>query len=386
MSSSKSGRMIWLDVAKGWAILWIVFFHSFTTWKDFPSPILWENGRWLFLDEMIRPGTWHSAGQALSAITTSLGVGIAQLAFHGVGLFLIASGFALAQSAARSEEKQGSVSWGSWIGHRLFRLYPMYWLGHLIYLISPWQFRPEPIDWRFWVSLTGLRFLWIDVDFFYLNAAWWYFTLILQLYALFPILWWIHRRVGMPALLAIALAVGIFSRAWFMIIHPSDGLWVQGGFGLCRLPEFALGMALGLWHLRSRDSMEAWLLGGKGFLAGILLYPLAIASYMNGTTYLFTDLLTGASCFLVVAGASGFMASVPVWGRLLALAGTYSYGLYLIHQPYAIYFTLKFQNWLAWPAIPLLLLLTAVLALWGGSLEWLMNRVMARLLPAKKKG
>ena len=131
--------------------------------------------------------------------------------------------------------------------------------------------------------------------------------------------------------------------------------------------------------------MEAWLLGGKGFLTGLLLYPLAIASYINGTTYLLTDLLTAASCFLVVAGASGFLSSVPVWGRLLSLAGTYSYGIYLIHQPYAIYFTLKIQNWPAWPAIPLLFLLMVVLALWGGSLEWVMNKVMARLLPAKKK-
>ena len=90
-----------------------------------------------------------------------LGIGVSQLGFHAVGLFVVASGFVLAQSAVRAEQK-GGVSWGRWIGSRLARLYPMYWFAHLIYLVSPFQARLEPVDWRFWVSLSGFRFLWID--------------------------------------------------------------------------------------------------------------------------------------------------------------------------------------------------------------------------------
>ena len=59
------------------------------------------------------------------------------LGFHAVGLFLVASGFVLAQSATRAAEKSGGVAWGSWILHRLVRLYPMYWFAHLIYLPQP---------------------------------------------------------------------------------------------------------------------------------------------------------------------------------------------------------------------------------------------------------
>ena len=33
------GRMTWLDVTKGLAILWVVYFHSFTCWIKPPSPI-----------------------------------------------------------------------------------------------------------------------------------------------------------------------------------------------------------------------------------------------------------------------------------------------------------------------------------------------------------
>ena len=47
------GRMIWLDVTKGWAILWVVYFHTFTCWIKPPSPIGAN-----FLQQVGRPETW----------------------------------------------------------------------------------------------------------------------------------------------------------------------------------------------------------------------------------------------------------------------------------------------------------------------------------------
>jgi len=184
------GRMAWLDVTKGWAILWVVYFHSFTCWIKPPSPI-GSN----FFSEVGRPETWTGPLSFLEGMGRVVGIGISQLSFHAVGLFIVASGFVLAQSAARATQK-GGVSWGSWITSRLVRLYPMYWFAHLIYLLSPLQAKMEPLDWRLWVSLSGFRFLWIDWNFFYLNAAWWYFCLIIQLFALFPLLFWALRRLG----------------------------------------------------------------------------------------------------------------------------------------------------------------------------------------------
>lgn len=357
------GRMAWLDVTKGWAILWVVYFHSFTCWIKPPSPI-GEN----FFREVGRPEGWTGMFPALEGLARVAGIGISQLGFHAVGLFVVASGFVLAQSAVRAQQK-GGVAWGSWIGSRLVRLYPMYWFAHLVYLLSPFQAKMEPLDWRFWVSLSGLRFLWIDWNFYYLNAAWWYFCLILQLFALFPLLFWGLRRLGpLPFFLLVTL-VGFAARYVMLFVHPVSGQYVLGGCGLSRMPEFAFGMVLGALYAKNPDRFESWLLGGPGFMAGLSLYPLALATYHLPQGYVAVDLLTGIACFLVVAGASGFWSRIPGVGGGLALAGAFSYGIYLVHQPYAIHFASLLQGRPAWQALPWLFGIVAVLAVWGGVLE-----------------
>ena len=362
------GRMVWLDVTKGWAILWVVYFHSFTCWIKPPSPIGSD-----FIPGVVQPETWTGILPFLHSMVRSVFVGVSMLGFHAVGLFLVASGFVLAQSAVRAAEKPGGVAWGAWILHRLVRLYPMYWFAHLIYLISPFEARLEPVDWRCGISLSGLRFLWIDYNFFYLNAAWWYFCLILQLFALFPILMAGLRKLGPVAFLAAALAIGFFARIYLLYLHPSSGQWVLGGCGLSRLPEFALGMIFGAWYARNPDTFEHWLLRGRGLAAGLLLYPIALAVYQIPHGYVVVDFLTGTACFLVVAGASGFWAKIPGLGQALAWAGSFSYGIYLVHQPYAIHFASFLKEKSSWIAVPCLLLLAASLAIWGGCLEKVLN-------------
>ncbi|MDI9396746.1 MAG: acyltransferase [Candidatus Pacebacteria bacterium] len=363
------GRMAWLDVTKGWAILWVVYFHSFTCWIKPPSPIGSD-----FITGVIRPDTWTGLIPFLSSIGRSIFIGVSMLGFHAVGLFLVASGFVLAQSATRAAEKSGGVAWGSWILQRLVRLYPMYWFAHLIYLISPFEARLEPVDWRFWVSLSGLRFLWIDYNFFYLNAAWWYFCLIIQLFAFFPILMAGLRKWGPIPFLVVAVVAGFFARVYLLYIHPSSGQWVLGGCGLSRLPEFAFGMVLGSWFAKHPDSFENWLLRGRGFLTGLCLYPVALLVYQLPRGYVAVDFLTGIACFLVVAGASGFWSKIPYLGQGLALAGSFSYGIYLVHQPYAIHFASRLKDQSAWIAVPSLLLIATGLAVWGGCLEKILTR------------
>ena len=361
--------MAWLDVTKGLAILWVVYFHSFTCWIKPPSPIGSD-----FVTGVIRPEAWTGLLPFLTSIGRSIFTGISMLGFHAVGLFLVASGFVLAQSATRAAEKSGGVAWGSWILHRLVRLYPMYWFAHLIYLISPFEARLEPIDWRFWVSLSGFRFLWIDYNFFYLNAAWWYFCLIIQLFALFPILMAGLRKWGPIPFLLVAVLTGFFARVYLLYLHPASGQWVLGGCGLSRLPEFAFGMVLGSWFARHPASFENWLLRGRGLLTGLCLYPIALLVYQLPRGYVAVDFLTGIACFLVVAGASGFWTKIPYLGQGLALAGSFSYGIYLIHQPYAIHFASPLKDRSAWIAVPSLLLIATGLAVWGGCLEKILTR------------
>src|SRR5205814_5145847 len=242
-------RLLWLDIAKGLAILIVAYFHFFRTY--------FEHG-------ILPPADW--SGLAASAVTI-LGLvwfKVSGLGFHAVGVFIILSGWTLMQSTARRAES-GSVAWGTWYRARFLRLYPMYWVAHLVYLLSPFIAHLEPVDSRIIWSLLGLRFIDIQMNLMYLNAAWRYFSMLIQFIFMFPLLFWAARRLGPWLFLLIACAAGFFTRYLFLVAWPQNGLWTLGGFAICRLPEFALGMALAMWHSRLSASVECFLLLVAGF-------------------------------------------------------------------------------------------------------------------------
>jgi peptidoglycan/LPS O-acetylase OafA/YrhL len=261
----------------------------------------------------------------------------------------------------------------------------MYWVAHLVYLISPFVERGEEIDRRFIFSLLGLRFIHIDMTFFYLNAAWWFFSMLIQLYLIFPLLFIAARRLGPWTYLLVACAVGFLARYLMLIVYPINGMWVLGGFAISRLPEFALGMALGMWHAQSPARAERFFLGGPGFFAGLLLYPAALQLYHNGLTYVFVDLATGACCLLVILGIAGFLARLSVAAQVFALVGTYSYGIFLTHQPYVIWLGLRIREQPMW-LFPFIAVATlAVLSAWGIVLEKTTNALLQMLGAGKPR-
>ena len=86
-------RLRWLDIAKGLAILWVVYFHFFRTY--------FEHGE-------LPPSDWSSI---VGSITTFLGLAwlqISGLGFHAVGVFIILSGWALMESTARRADSNTS--------------------------------------------------------------------------------------------------------------------------------------------------------------------------------------------------------------------------------------------------------------------------------------
>ena len=361
-------RLGWIDIAKGLAILFVVYFHFFrTVFEHYQPP----------------PDDWSSLLGGTVSILRSAWWEISGLGFHAVGAFIILSGWTLMQSTlARAES--GHVAWTKWYGARFLRLYPMYWVAHLVYLVSPFVARLEPVDGRIILSLLGLRFINIEMNFMYLNAAWWYFSMLIQFYLIFPLLFQAARKWGPWVFFLFACALGFFVRYLMLDVYPVHGLWTLGGFAICRLPEFAFGMALGMWHLRSTSRVEFLLLRGPGLIAGILLYPLALKLYANGIAYVFCDFGTSACCFLATVGIAGFISRVAPLAKLMTLVGIYSYGLYLIHQPYVIWLGLKIRPQPILIFILIFILAAAVLSAWGILLEKTTNSLVNRLLPAKK--
>src|SRR5207253_3139127 len=303
---------------------------------------------------------------------------ISVLGFPAVGAFIILSGWTLMQSTmARAES--GHVAWNTWYGARFVRLYPMYWVAHLVYLISPFVARLEPVDERIILSLLGLRFINIEMNLMYLNAAWWYFSMLIQFYLIFPLLFWAARNTGPWLFLLIACAAGFFARYILLVVWPQNGLWVLGGFAICRLPEFALGMSLAMWHSQSVARVEWLLLRGAGFVLRLILYPAALQLYHGLYPYIFVDFATGTCCMLEIVGIAGLISLFQVPAKLFGLVVLYSYGLYLIHQPYVIWLGLRIREVPIWMFLLICIPTLAVLSAWGMLLESATNTLVNKL-------
>jgi peptidoglycan/LPS O-acetylase OafA/YrhL len=362
-------RLLWLDVAKGLAILWVVYFHFFNTY--------FEHGE-------LPPADWSSLFATASTLFGHIWLQISGLGFHAVGVFIILSGWALMESTARRGES-GALEWGMWYRSRFLRLYPMYWVAHLVYLVSPFVVRPEQVDGRIVLSLLGLRFVNIEMNYYYLNPAWWYFSMLIQFYLLFPLLFWTARKLGPWTFLFIACAAGFLVRYLMLVVYPQNGMWIQGGFAICRLPEFALGMALGMWHSKSTARAERFFLGGAGLLTGLLLYPAALQLYKNGYAYIFVDFATGACCLLEIVGVAGIIARFTGPARVFGIVGAFSYGLYLVHQPYVIWLGLRIREQPLWMFLLIAVATLTVLSAWGIVLEKTANTLLDKLTPTKRK-
>jgi peptidoglycan/LPS O-acetylase OafA/YrhL len=359
-------RLLWIDISKALAIAFVVYFHFLRT---------------LFEHYQLPTNDWSGLVAGTISILRSAWWKVSGLGFHAVGAFIILSGWTLTQSAIRRADA-GHADWGKWFLGRFVRLYPMYWVAHIVYLVSPFVAKLEPVDKRIILSLLGLRFINIEMNFMYLNAAWWYFSMLIQFYLIFPLLFLAARKFGAWIFLIAACALGFFVRYLMLGVWPQNGLWVLGGFAVCRLPEFALGMALGMWHAKSTPRAEWFLLRGPGLLAGLISYPAAL--WLYDVNYVFVDFATGTCCFLAIVGIAGILSHSGALARILGLIGTYSYGLYLIHQPYVIWLGLRIRPQPILIFLFIFLITLLVLSAWGSVLERATNAVVNKLWVKKK--
>ena len=372
---SSGQRLRWLDGIKGLAILWIAYFHCFGSYSDkrLPSPLDAH-----YFARFIHQVDPKSTGALIACIGEAIYAAIASVGFHAVGVFIVMSGFGLTYSLARTGGPRDG--WRAWYGSRLVRLFPMYWVAHLLYLVSPLEARLEPVDSRFILSFLGDRVVPIYTMFYYLNPAWWYFGLILELYLVFPLLFGLMRKVGAGWFLVICAGETIVSRYVILFVLKTSGYYLLGAFFGCRLWEFALGMVVGVWYRQARPWVDAWLFSFGGLIAGIALYTAGLYSYSSSLAYTLTDGLIGTGLFVILAHIAWQARRIPRCESMIAFVGVYSYGFYLIHQPYVIAFGQATRNW-PMPVFAFAVLLPiAVLAIGASGLERLVNRVTDRAL------
>jgi peptidoglycan/LPS O-acetylase OafA/YrhL len=143
-------------------------------------------------------------------------------------------------------------------------------------------------------------------------------------------------------------------------------------------------MALGWWYQRAPEVTERRLFGAPALIGGAVLYALGLASYGSIETYVATDALLCCGLFLLLAHLARALAARPRLGAALATIGVYSYGLYLIHQPYVIELAIRVREWTMPAAVAAGLAAVAVLTILSMLLERVVNRATARFFAAPR--
>ena len=69
---------------------------------------------------------------------------------------------------------------------------------------------------------------------------------------------------------------------------------------------------------------------------------------------------------------------------MIGLVGVFSYGIYLIHQPYVIWLGLRIREQPIWMFLLIVVATLSVLSAWGILLEKGTNALVNKLISAKK--
>ena len=87
---------------------------------------------------------------------------------------------------------------------------------------------------------------------------------------------------------------------------------------------------------------------------------------------------------LEIVGIAGVISLFSGPAKLFGLVGLYSYGLYLIHQPYVIWLGLRIREVPIWLFLVIAIATLAVLSAWGMLLEKSTNTLVNKLTSLRK--
>jgi peptidoglycan/LPS O-acetylase OafA/YrhL len=275
-----------------------------------------------------------------SFLETVLGVLSAPLALGGtaVSLFFVISGYCIHRSFALqlAADPAHEPGWRAYFIRRAWRIYPVLIAVLLItLLLDQLTIHRYPDD----IKLGSLSFQTMLVNlcalqgvagpYFGSNGPLWTLSLEIQLYAMYPVVFYLTRRRGINASVrttltvslictALGLLLGLRSLTWF---GPYWFCWTLG----CAVAEFERsGKSFNL----SRGRLIVWfLISAAGF--GLCLSPLSAVAFS----------CTG--CFWALILLKGLQAPIAGWCRLpltwLAKLGLFSYSLYAVHKPVCLF-------------------------------------------------
>lgn len=312
---SQKQRLDWIDQTKGLAILGIVLFHFF---QNYPAPL---------------------------PLVYFLNRNGAKVGYAAVDIFFVMAGFntsyILAITAQKYHLPKLSTNWKSWLLKRLDRIYPTYLLAVVcslfLYFIFKDGYSIKPLL-NFILSFLGLAgYQWQSI-----NPGFWFFTVILELYLLTPLIF-LSCKSKPKSILILGIIVVFIAKLFGFYLLSINSKWFSFLLGnnifLSYFFQYCLGLYWGIiyHHHQNRFRTQDFIISGLVFGLGLIFYlTLALTKidivYMLGFDILFTPLIF-LGCHRLFEWLNQYKGYLFYGLVLLSAMGIYSYQIYLIHQP-----------------------------------------------------
>ncbi|MBU9206744.1 acyltransferase family protein [Burkholderia multivorans] len=303
-----------IDAMRGFAALLVAYFHC--------RQVVWVGMQ-----------SFHRAyGHALDP---SVIVGYLTFPFAwgsaGVPIFFVISGYCIHRNAALklAADPGYRLDVPNFWARRFARIYPVLLAALLLTLaLDAISLQIQPVSHKirdigvaaFLVNLFSLQGV---AGYTYgSNGALWTLSLEVQFYAIYPLLFAVRRRVGMPAVVAAVALVNVVS-AWLLERHD-----------LQFFTSYWLSWTIGAWiaDVRAQPARGAAAVPSRGWYgAAALLLAAGCGAFHFGQYGAFQLWAAGFACFLYRALACPPRPTLAL--RVLGWFGDFSYSLYLIHLP-----------------------------------------------------
>ena len=282
-------------------------------------------------------------------------------------IFIILSGYALAVSVGNRP-----IGLLAFYKKRLPRLYMTYWLIALIFIPIGILSGLRPLSMVFptapylklFIQMTGFHMFVDSVSYGY-NATWWFMSLILALYLLFPLIYYLTKKFGLWFLLVCFLFN--FPREpvtkWFLFLT----VWIF---------TFALGIYLartdGLVYISKRLKrlgIFRFILLGAGILLSV--YAREYFPYSYNIGFLQRQGFDWIYALIMILFIFEITQSYPLIQRPLAFMGHHLFNIFLFHTFIFAYYWPDFIYGFQYPYLIFLVLLSISLivsvTLWSSS-------------------
>lgn len=366
--------MPWLDRLKGAALAWIVASHLVERMLGCPS-FANPHAKWPPLEQRIAELAPISGYGWLDG-PVNVARWLAWPGDVGVALFLMATGFGLTWGlCARAEGAR--LNLGAFYLRRLERIYPMWLVVHALVgvLIFSGVIDEKPFRWA--LSALGVRLR--PWHMYAIVPAWWFIPLLIQLYLVFPALWWALRR-SVRLLVSIAIGALVLRGIGLFTFDRYLDAWSRGAVFVPRLAELVFGMLCAFALQRDFASLD-----GRLRAPGVALAAGAVA--LLGFCLSFT--LGGMTVAPLLFGGGLFALAYPLLARdgnrvlnALAWVGHHSLSIFLVHGAAVVWLIPDAANPARLDTWVRVLIATVVTILGCAALEGLSNALVSRMRAA----